>query len=94
MQILDNIIILLLPVLAFIAGKRISDRYHADTISWLQYQLRVNAAERGVGYVATPLRKQHSPIGQPFMDRLRENGRATQAIRTPQNTTGSDGASA
>ena len=81
MQILDNIIILSLPVLAFIAGKIISDRYHERQIQELEYQLRLYAAERGVGYVAPPQKKKYVPIGQPFMDRLKENGRATQSLR-------------
>ena len=87
MQILDNIIILLLPVIAFIAGKKISDSYHESTIQQLTYQLRLNAAERGVGYVAPPVKipKKVVPIGQDFMDRLKENGRATQTLRTPQS---------
>ena len=78
MQILDNIIILLLPVIAFIAGKKLSDSYHASVIDELQYQLRLIAAQHGVGYVQPPPKKQ--PIGQPFMDKLKTNGRATQRI--------------
>lgn len=77
MQILDNIIILCLPVLAFIAGKRISDNYHKEQIEELEYQLRLNAAEKGVGYIAYPQKKV---IGQPFMDRLKKTGRATQKL--------------
>ena len=84
MQILDNIIILSLPILAFIAGKVLSDRYHERQIQELEYQLRLYAAERGVGYVAPPPKKKYVPIGQPFMDKLKENGRATQALRNPQ----------
>lgn len=76
MQILDNIIILSLPVLAFIAGKKISDRYNESIISELRYQLRLTLAEKGVGYIAPPKRV----IGQPFMDKLKENGRATQRL--------------
>lgn len=83
MQILDNVIILSLPVLAFIAGKIISDRYHERQIQELEYQLRLYAAERGVGYVAPPVKRKYVPIGQPFMDKLKENGRATQALRNP-----------
>ena len=84
MQILDNILILLLPVLAFVAGKKISDSYHEHEIQELVYQLRLNAAERGVGYVAPPIRmpKKFVPIGQDFMDKLKEHGHATQALRT------------
>lgn len=84
MQILDNIIILLLPVLTFIAGKKISDSYHENIIQHLEYQLRLNAARDGVGYVAPPVKKKLVPIGQPFMDKLKENGHATQSLRTPQ----------
>ena len=82
MQILDNVIILLLPVLAFWAGKHISDRYHEEIIDELRYSLRLNAAERGVGYVAPPVKRQRQrvPIGQPFMDKLKETGRAVQQI--------------
>ena len=80
MQIVDNVIILLLPVLAFFAGKRISDGYNREVIEELQYQLRLKSAEKGIGYVAPPSRKC-VPIGQPFMDRLKENGRATQTLR-------------
>ena len=79
MQILDNLIILLLPVIAFFVGKRTSDRYNSDIISELEYQLRLMAAQRGVGYVAPPeKKKRYVPIGQPFMDKLKETGRATQ----------------
>lgn len=80
MQIVDNVIILLLFVLAFFAGKRISDGYNRKIIEELQYQLRLRSAEKGVAYVAPPPRKR-VPIGQPFMDRLKENGRATQTLR-------------
>ena len=81
MQILDNIIILTLPVLAFIAGKIISDRYNERIIAELEYQLRLIAARDGVGYIAPPVKKKYVPIGQPFMDRLKETGHATQALR-------------
>ena len=82
MQILDNIIILLLPVLAFLAGKRMSDNYNASRVEELEYQLRIMAAEKGVGYVAPPVKRM--PIGQPFMDKLKEHGRATQSIQSSQ----------
>lgn len=85
MQIIDNIIILLLLVLSFIAGKRISDSYHEYIIEHLEYQLRLNSAHQGVGYVAPPVKRKSFPIGQPFMDRLKENGHATQTLRSPQN---------
>ena len=40
MQILDNFIILLLPVLAFIAGLKISDRYHTQSEQEKRYYLQ------------------------------------------------------
>ena len=82
MQILDNIIILLLPVIAFVAGKLISDNYHAEIIEELKYQLRLSAAKQGVGYVAPPQKVKRVPIGQPFMDKLKENGKAVQQINS------------
>ena len=91
MQILDNIIILLLFVIAFIAGKKISDRYNQRRISELEYHIRLNAAEKGLSYVAPPV--DFMPIGKDFMDKLRQQGHATQAIRKSK-LTGSDGASA
>ena len=79
MQILDNVIILLLIVGAFLGGKFISDRYNNQTVEYLLFQLRCLEAEKGLGYVAPP-QKKACPIGQPFMDRLKENGHATQAL--------------
>ena len=84
MQIVDNILILILPVIAFIAGKKISDKYHYETIDELRYQLRLMSAHQGTGYVAPPARKQRVPIGQDFMDKLKEHGRATQQISPSQ----------
>ena len=85
MQIIDNIIILLLPVIAFFAGKKISDNYNESVIDELRYLLRINAAEKGVGYVAYPQKTKCGPIGQDFMDKLKQTGHATQAIRTPRS---------
>ena len=84
MQIIDNIIILLLVTGSFFMGKRISDGYHRSMIDQLEYQIRLMAAEKGVGYVAPPPRKSDA-IGEEFMERLKENGRATTAIRTPRS---------
>lgn len=81
MIILYGAIILLLLVGAFAAGKVIADRYHERIEAEYEYMIKVIAAERGVGYIAPPERKPQNHIGQPFMDRLRETGRATQAIR-------------
>jgi len=80
MLTIEALIALILIVLSFSAGKIISDRYNDRIISELQYQIRLDAASKGVGYVAPPARKQRVPIGQPFMDRLKENGRAVQQI--------------
>ena len=80
MQILDNIIILSLPVIAFIAGKFISDRYNEKQIRELEYQLRLMSAREGLGYIAPPQKIKRAPIGQPFMDKLKETGRAVQQI--------------
>ena len=84
MQILDNVIIILFIIAAFLAGKKISDNYNQSIINELEYQLRLYAAEKGVGFVAPPPKKKFVPIGQPFMDRLKENGHATQTLRTPK----------
>ena len=79
MQILDNLIILSLPVLAFFAGMKLSDKYYEKIVSELQYQTKLNAAKEGVGYVAPPVKRV--PIGQPFMDRLKETGKAVQQLK-------------
>ena len=81
MQLLDNTIIIILIVMAFLAGKKISDSYHERMVNELLFQLRLKAAERGVGYVPYPVAKKPDPIGQDFMDRLKETGRATQSIQ-------------
>ena len=81
MQILDNVIILLLIVISFVAGKKMSDKQYGYIIDELRYQTRLTAAQRGVGYVAPPAKQKRVPIGQPFMDKLKENGRAVQQFR-------------
>ena len=78
MQLLDNFIILALIAAAFFGGKKMSDSYHRTIISELQYQLRLSAAEKGMGYVAPPVKRVQ--LGQPFMDRLKENKRAVQQL--------------
>lgn len=87
MQLLDNVIILLLIIGAFIAGKVMADRYNERSVAELQYQLRLNAAQNGVGYIAPPPVKRQKivPIGQDFMDKLKSNGRATQQISSPSS---------
>ena len=82
MQLLDNVIIIGLIVLAFLAGKYISDSYNSSIIETLEFQLRTEAAQKGVGFVPAPVKKV--PIGQQFMDKLKENGRATTALRSPR----------
>lgn len=75
---------LILFCLAFYAGKKVADGYYEKMIAEMQYQLRLTAAQNGVGYVASPPAKKRVPIGQPFMDKLKQNGRATQQI-SPSN---------
>lgn len=79
MGILDNVIILSLIVLSFISGKYISDSYHQKIEDELRYLIKLSVAKEGVGYVAPPP-KRRVPIGQDFMDRLKENGKAVQQI--------------
>jgi len=82
MQFVDNFIILMLIALAFWMGKRISDSYYQKVISELEFQLRLRAAEKGVGYVAPPAPvRKYMPIGQPFMDRLKKDGRAVTKFK-------------
>lgn len=86
MGMLNDAIVLTLIALAFLAGKTMSDRYNAGIIEELRYLLRLNAARDGVGYVAPPISRSASRyryrnvVGQDFMDRLHENGRAVQRI--------------
>ena len=81
MQILDNIIILLLPVLAFIAGKKMSDKYHKAQDEVLTDEIKRLSLIHGIGYLPPeqPVKK-YVPIGQPFLDKLKENGRAVQKL--------------
>lgn len=82
MQILDNLIILLLIIGAFLSGLALAGMYWRRLIDEWRYTCKILASQNGVGYVAPPEDKT-LPIGQSFMDRLKENGRATQALRTP-----------
>lgn len=81
---LDNVIIILLIIGAFLAGKFISDSYNDKIVAHLEYALKISAADKGYGYIAPPVKKQ-VPIGQSFMDRLKENGQAVQALRSPRS---------
>ena len=80
MLTIEALVSLILIVVSFSAGKLISDRYNDRIISELQYQIRLYSAQHGVGYVAPPQKKKIVPIGQPFMDKLKETGRAVQKI--------------
>lgn len=82
MLILYLCLFLILFCLAFYAGKKTADNYYEKIISELQYQFRLGAAQQGVGYVAPPQRRKAN-IGQQFMERLKENGRAVQQINNP-----------
>lgn len=84
MNILDNFIIISLIVLAFIAGTKVAGHYYERILEEERYANKILAAKGGFGYVAPP-EKKHVPIGQPFMDKLKETGRATQALRTTRN---------
>ncbi|MBP5742718.1 MAG: hypothetical protein J6W49_04690 [Paludibacteraceae bacterium] len=81
MQIIDNIIILSLIVLAFLSGKKISDIYNNKIIEELKAQCKKYEIEKGIGYVAREVPQKRIHIGQDFMDRLKENGHATQTLR-------------
>lgn len=80
MQILDNLIILLLVVLAFVAGLLVAGNYYRQMLAQHQYTEKILAADKGLGYLAPP-QKKLVPIGQQFMDKLKETGRATQQLR-------------
>lgn len=84
MQILDNVIIIGLIVLAFIAGLKLAGHYYERLMEEERYANKILAVKGGYGYIAPP-EKRHVPIGQPFMDKLKENGRATQALRSSQH---------
>lgn len=81
MQLLDNIIILLLPVISFVMGKRVADKYKQEQIDMLTDEIKRLSFMNGVGYLSQPQPvKKYVPIGQPFLDKLRDNGRAVQKL--------------
>jgi hypothetical protein len=80
MQILDNLLIVGLIIAAFFSGLKVAGHYYNKLIAHHEYTERLMAAQNGVGYVALPQEKKHVPIGQPFMDALQKNGRATQKL--------------
>ena len=77
---IDAIIILLLTALAFTAGLLVSARFYEQMLEQHRYTEKILAHEKGIGYVSQ-LPKQYAPIGQPFMEKLKETGRATQKVR-------------
>ena len=81
MNILDNLIILLLIVGAFLGGLVLAGVYWRRLIDEWRYTCKILAAQNGVGYVAPPEEKS-GPITEHFMEHLRKNGRATTAIRS------------
>lgn len=84
MQILDNFLILAIHVACFIAGMKISDKYHDEKDRQVERQIRLTQARIRAGdfgvYVPPIERKYRQPIGARFADRLKTNGHATQQI--------------
>ena len=89
MKLLDNFLIITCIVAAFTAGVLLANRYHNKAEQEKDYALRRLAAYKHAGldyydsgpYVAPPIRQ---PLGQQFMDTLREKGRAVQQIGQSQ----------
>ena len=81
MQILDNMIILLLIVGAFLSGLVLAGMYWRKVVNELRYTCKILAADKGLGYIAPPETTSDGPITQDFMDHLHKNGRATTTIR-------------
>jgi hypothetical protein len=82
---IDNLIILLLIIGAFIAGLATAGMYWRRLVNEWRYSCKILAADKGLGYIAPPEEETVLPLGQDFMDRLKANGRATKAIRTPRS---------
>jgi len=88
MGMIDNIIIILLIVGAFIAGLRLADHYHYREQKVREYRERLAdyrdyARWTGPGgpYVQAPAKET---IGQEFMDKLRTHGRAVTRLTKQQ----------
>lgn len=97
MQILDNLIIITLHVLCFIAGMKLSDRYHRDAeISrkealerqFVRLRTKSDADDPCRPYIAPqvchPVPDSDSkvnPIPPEFMRELKDNGKAKTAFR-------------
>lgn len=85
MNIIDNTIILLLILGAFLGGLKLAGKYYKKLLAELQWLLKVMIAENGLGYIAPPQEEPSQPISQMFMDHLKKHGKATQAIRTSRS---------
>lgn len=84
MDIFDMVVVVGLCAACFIAGLRTSDRYHEEESRRVNYEVRLAQARMKsndyAAYVAPPAKRRRMPIGQPFLDKLKSNGRATQQI--------------
>ena len=85
MQILDNLIIVAIHVLCFWAGMHISDKYHREQEAKVDYEVRLAQARIQANDYSVYVPRKRMPIGQPFLDRLKTNGHATQHI-SPEKT--------
>ena len=85
MNILDNFLIIAIHVICFYAGMKISDKYHREEQQRVDYELRLmqarlRANDYAVYVPQRPIKTKRMPIGAPFEDRLKTEGRATQQI--------------
>lgn len=82
---IDNIIILLLILGAFLGGLYLAGKYYRRLLAEVEWLMKVVIADKGLGYIAPPQEDTSFPISQSFMEHLKQYGRATQAIRTPRS---------
>jgi len=83
MNILDNLIIISLIVASFCSGMYVANKYNRKIQAQNDYANKILSAQGGLGYIAPPqTERKKVPIGQPFMDKLSEQGRAVQALNT------------
>lgn len=83
MDIINMIVEVGLYAACFIAGLRTSDRYHDEQRRQVEYEVRLAQARmkaKDYAPYVKPVERKRMPIGQPFFDRLKKNGRATQQI--------------